>query len=281
MREFEHPLARARKRRGARWRRDRLALVAVAAAILVLAGGDEGRDRPGRNGPMSIPSAEAAGLREAGSARDDLRADRAVVAAAPVAAPPSETALPRSAATRTAATSPVPPAASDGRTAAAMPEGGLSAILFQPASLIGAASKAAPPQASSGIGDTPLRRTTEAALPLDGMGETLAPSLPPPTARRSPEAPAPRLAGTWAVSAAACDRRNAAYMPIVIDAKGAKAGSSSCAFGTTRRDGNRFAIAARCRSGAERWSANVRLVVEGRRLTWSSERGTETYQRCG
>jgi len=39
-------------------------------------------------------------------------------------------------------------------------------------------------------------------------------------------------------------------------------------------------VVANCSNGRERWVANVRLKVQGERLTWSSERGSQAYVRC-
>jgi hypothetical protein len=34
-------------------------------------------------------------------------------------------------------------------------------------------------------------------------------------------------------------------------------------------------------NGPDPWTANVRLVVEGERLRWTSQRGSQSYVRCG
>jgi hypothetical protein len=39
-------------------------------------------------------------------------------------------------------------------------------------------------------------------------------------------------------------------------------------------------MVATCSDQRSRWTANVRLEIRGDRLTWSSERGSQTYVRC-
>jgi hypothetical protein len=65
-----------------------------------------------------------------------------------------------------------------------------------------------------------------------------------------------------------------------LSERGAKAGGASCSFRRTDQQGNRWVVAATCKDGSETWNANVRLVLAGSKLTWSSERGTQTYSRC-
>jgi hypothetical protein len=40
-------------------------------------------------------------------------------------------------------------------------------------------------------------------------------------------------------------------------------------------------MGAECSDRGRHWSSQVRLVVDGDRLTWSSGRGTAAYIRCG
>ena len=91
------------------------------------------------------------------------------------------------------------------------------------------------------------------------------------------------IAGKWAAHRAACSERSrnrTAHLPLTIDQRGARAGGASCSFRRTEQNGNRWSVAATCTSDTESWTANVRLVLAGNKLTWSSERGAQTYTRC-
>jgi len=83
------------------------------------------------------------------------------------------------------------------------------------------------------------------------------------------------FAGTWAVDVESC-----LSFPVVFRNSGAKAGDTSCVFGQTRRAMGAWDVSATCSNARERWSTKVRLAVNGSRLTWSSQRGSETYLRC-
>ena len=47
-----------------------------------------------------------------------------------------------------------------------------------------------------------------------------------------------------------------------------------------KQAGNTALITSTCTDGRQRWTANIRLAVDGDRLVWSSERGSQTYVRC-
>jgi hypothetical protein len=82
--------------------------------------------------------------------------------------------------------------------------------------------------------------------------------------------------GGWGNDLAEC--RDA---PIKITARRAEAFGAACVFRSTERESpNVWRLRAECASKTERWNANVRLTVSTSKLTWSSERGTETYVRC-
>jgi len=80
--------------------------------------------------------------------------------------------------------------------------------------------------------------------------------------------------GTWGVK----DCR----VPFSISANGAQGyGGRKCEFiATTQETDNTWRVPADCSRGVERWKANIKLTLNGNRLTWSSERGTVTYMRC-
>lgn len=117
--------------------------------------------------------------------------------------------------------------------------------------------------------------SAEAFQPVAGTG------LPEPVA--APAKPKDDFVGTWGPTPAACGeraRRNG-YLPAVITLNGAKAGGTNCTFRDTARDGASWVMAASCGDKARRWSSQVRLQVNGDRLTWSSGKGTSSYVRCG
>ncbi|GJD59168.1 hypothetical protein MTDSW087_02151 [Methylobacterium dankookense] len=103
----------------------------------------------------------------------------------------------------------------------------------------------------------------------------------PPTERMAAE----RLdhIGVWGPNAAACGARHRrrGYYQAIITLERAKAGRTVCTFHDGRRIGNAWVTAAECSDRGRHWSSQVRLVVEGDRLTWSSARGTASYIRCG
>lgn len=90
------------------------------------------------------------------------------------------------------------------------------------------------------------------------------------------------FAGIWAPNAKACSPqiKRQGLLPAVINSQGAWAGETTCAFNTTRRVGNTWHFAAVCSDTRTKWKANVRMVVNGNRLTWTSQRGTQSYVRC-
>jgi len=90
------------------------------------------------------------------------------------------------------------------------------------------------------------------------------------------------FAGIWAPNAKACSPqiKRQGLLPAVINSQGAWAGETTCAFNTTKRVGNTWHFAAVCSDTRTKWKADVRMVVSGNRLTWTSQRGTQTYVRC-
>jgi hypothetical protein len=88
--------------------------------------------------------------------------------------------------------------------------------------------------------------------------------------------------GIWGSNASACspNSQSLGNPPAMISENGATAGEISCAFERMRFDGSRWQAVAKCSNGRERWTSTVRLTVKNDRLTWTSQRGSETYQRC-
>src|SRR5829696_4162802 len=89
--------------------------------------------------------------------------------------------------------------------------------------------------------------------------------------------------GVWAVDAPSCAAVSGSEEPArtVIRNDHARAGASSCAFREKRAIDGVWNIKAKCTSSNERWTANIKLSVTADRLTWTSERGTQEYVRCG
>jgi ferredoxin-NADP reductase len=100
-----------------------------------------------------------------------------------------------------------------------------------------------------------------------------------PTAESARDA---AVAGVWAPDASACPsaQNRKRLIPAVITADGASAGDTFCAFKKKKQTETGFDVVANCSNSNQRWTANVRLTVNGNRLIWSSRRGTQTYLRC-
>lgn len=130
--------------------------------------------------------------------------------------------------------------------------------------------------------------TTEAPPAVAVAAAPPAPVLPPvapPAAAPATLRPAPASAeyvGTWGPTADACGARShrRGYLPATITPERAKAGRTICSFRDGRRIGNAWVMAAECSDRGRRWSSQVRLVVDGDRLTWTSAKGTSAYVRC-
>ena len=87
--------------------------------------------------------------------------------------------------------------------------------------------------------------------------------------------------GIWAADARACSALDrSGFLLTVIDTDGARAGETLCAFESKRQTKLGWDVVARCSNSHERWTANVSLSVKDNRLSWNSQRGTETYLRC-
>jgi hypothetical protein len=85
--------------------------------------------------------------------------------------------------------------------------------------------------------------------------------------------------GGWTDDIGRC--RAGRKAPLVISSRAAKTASGECAFGSIAREAtNRWRVAAICAAGGNFWRANIALKLTEQSLTWSSERGTETYVRC-
>ena len=89
--------------------------------------------------------------------------------------------------------------------------------------------------------------------------------------------------GTWGPTASACGMksRRRGYLPAVITEDGAQAGRTQCRFRNGHRDGVAWTTTADCSDRGRRWTSQVRLIVDGDRLTWTSGKGPAFYIRCG
>lgn len=118
---------------------------------------------------------------------------------------------------------------------------------------------------------------------------SVAPAVPTPVALNATATlPSPRseradYVGTWGPNEAACGSRSRrrGYIPAIITPDRASAGRTICSFHDGRRSGNAWIMAADCSDRGRRWSSQVRLVVDGDRLTWTSGKGSSSYIRCG
>jgi hypothetical protein len=96
----------------------------------------------------------------------------------------------------------------------------------------------------------------------------------PPSVRADPT-----FIGSWTDEAGRC--RSGPNAPIVISSRSAKTANGGCDFGpVTRESANRWRVTATCNGDGHFWRAHIALKLSEPNLTWSSERGTETYMRC-
>jgi hypothetical protein len=128
--------------------------------------------------------------------------------------------------------------------------------------------------------DPPTEPAAESPPPpsaADGVPEG---DIPAATSRRDlARTPPPALVGVWAPETGSCSAREG-VLPAVINERGARAGATSCAFKEPRWTESDFRALANCTNGREHWTSNVRLIVKGDRLVWTSKRGTQAYTRC-
>jgi hypothetical protein len=142
------------------------------------------------------------------------------------------------------------------------------------------------PRQSDGVGDGIAAAEPVAPAPMTVATEPTAPATPVhptmPSAAPRPVAAGPDYVGTWGPTAAACGSpaRRHGYVPATITPERARAGETVCSFRNTHRNGNAWAMTADCGDRDRRWSSQVKLLVEGDHLTWTSAWGTSAYVRC-
>ena len=96
-----------------------------------------------------------------------------------------------------------------------------------------------------------------------------------------PGVPASRtFIGRWALDAEECLQRVEGTQ-LVIDTRSAETSDGKCDFRSFKQEsaGN-WRVQAVCSASGKSWSSDIGLKLNGPRLRWSSERGTETYVRC-
>jgi hypothetical protein len=90
----------------------------------------------------------------------------------------------------------------------------------------------------------------------------------------------PSFVGRWADDLSRC--RTSRKAPIMISTHAARTDRGECDFGFVVREAeNRWRVTAICAAEGNFWRAHIALKLMEPNLTWSSERGTETYVRCG
>ena len=140
-----------------------------------------------------------------------------------------------------------------------------------------------PPEATPAAAQPPAEApaSVAAAVPAPAVVQAVAPSAP--AAPKRAGAPVADYVGTWGPTPAAClsPSRRRGYLPATLSVAGARAGKTTCTFHDGHRAGAAWLMAAECSDRGRRWSSQVRLLVEGDRLTWTSSKGTATYVRCG
>jgi hypothetical protein len=167
----------------------------------------------------------------------------------------------------------------------------------KPAAPTVAAPTAAPPPAATSAAAEPAPAPVAAEptspaptpeSPVLGQSETARSDPAQPdvetasAADPKPEPPAARekFVGTWWPDACPSQAERRTAVPMVLGEDRARAGTASCTFLKKTPGGAGWSIVARCSDGAKTWTANIRLALAGRRLSWVSERGTQTYLRC-
>ena len=103
----------------------------------------------------------------------------------------------------------------------------------------------------------------------------------PAEAPAEPASAPQKLTGTWWPTACPKPKYRRSAVPMVLAENRARAGAASCTFLKKTQAGAAWTVVAKCSDGHASWTANIRLVLDGKRLQWASERGTQTYQRCG
>lgn len=123
-----------------------------------------------------------------------------------------------------------------------------------------------------------------ATPPLESEVEIVQPAPTPVSDVRARELAADDapVAGIWAPSASACSLRDLrdGWLPTIIDADGARAGDTFCAFANRKQTATGWRVVATCSDAHHQWTAAVRLSVKDDHLIWTSAHGRQMYTRC-
>ena len=154
----------------------------------------------------------------------------------------------------------------------------------EPGRIVPAARAASADDAPPGLVGTANAASEASPAVVPAVLSSASPSSSPflsPAAK--PQGERPDYVGTWGPHALACGAhsRRRGYIPATITEDGAKAGRTLCRFRNGRRDGIAWTVAADCSERGRRWTSQVRLLVDGDRLTWTSGKGPAFYVRCG
>src|SRR5215218_10211815 len=160
----------------------------------------------------------------------------------------------------------------------------MAALRVEAASEVDFGSKADAAPAGTGKAETVFTGATDAVELTAGEG-------PMPEAKPVPQLASANFEG--AASSAASPSIPAAANPPMIQVATldgqrkptyagmwGRAGETFCRFKKKQETQSGWNLVANCSNGGERWVANVRLKIQGERLTWSSERGSQAYVRC-
>lgn len=138
------------------------------------------------------------------------------------------------------------------------------------------------PLASLPVADAAMRQPATPGLASDV--EIVQPAPTPVSDVRAHELAADDapVAGIWAPSASACSLRDLrdGWLPTIIDADGARAGDTFCAFSNRKQSATGWRVVATCSDAHHQWTAAVRLSVKDDHLIWISAHGRQQYTRC-
>ncbi|GJE57477.1 MULTISPECIES: hypothetical protein [Methylobacterium] len=144
---------------------------------------------------------------------------------------------------------------------------------------------AAQPRLHEAVQIVPSEETAVVTAGVIRVASVAPEPLPHATPMRPANPPAERVSyvGTWGPTAQACGAtsRRRGYLPALITEDGAKAGRTLCRFRNGKRDGIAWTVAADCSERGRNWTSQVRLLVDGDRLIWTSAKGSSSYVRCG
>jgi hypothetical protein len=90
----------------------------------------------------------------------------------------------------------------------------------------------------------------------------------------------PTFAGGWALRSSDCFKGTDGKAPAIITEKRAEAFGGICTFNSVQRVTDGWMAQAVCTVNNQSWNSNIKLEVNGNKLSWSSEKGSQIYVRC-